>query len=289
MNNPSASFQRVCKLLNYIHSNIEQSLSLEELAEQSCWSRWQLQRVFQYETGLSVACYVREIKLSHAAEVLLTRTDRVIDIGLGLGFGSEISFSRAFKQHFGISPRAYRKQGQLFGVRKPLIPKFSSCSLSATSQLIEVKVESYPSFNCYGVTGKIRGILSSQPDFSYQVPQIWQKLYATFPEVAQYPLVGVIDVTSAHSDGSNLRYLAGSIEQTGVTEVMTVPFQTYAVIKHKGPVSGLAKTLEWFIFHWLPESDYRGVDGYELEHYPQGYQPEASDSEMEYWLPVSPA
>ncbi|MDE1093283.1 helix-turn-helix transcriptional regulator, partial [Klebsiella pneumoniae] len=77
------------------------------------------------ETGLSVAHYVREIKLSAAAESLLAGSERVIDIAIGLGFNSEMSFSRAFKQHFGVSPRSYRKQGKRYGLRKPLLTPIS--------------------------------------------------------------------------------------------------------------------------------------------------------------------
>ncbi|MCG6295747.1 GyrI-like domain-containing protein, partial [Vibrio vulnificus] len=65
-----------------------------------------------------------------------------------------------------------------------------------------------------------------------------------------------------------------------------VPAQTYAVVKHRGPIALLPQTLAWFIFDWLPQSNYRGVDGFELERYPDGYDGTALNAEMEYWLPV---
>ncbi|MCG6296505.1 GyrI-like domain-containing protein, partial [Vibrio vulnificus] len=48
----------------------------------------------------------------------------------------------------------------------------------------------------------------------------------------------------------------------------------------------LPKTLEWFIIHWLPNSGYRGIDGYELEVYPTDYHPNSLNAEMEYWVPI---
>lgn len=57
----SAHFTRIERVLDYIHGHLDQPLSLEQLAEQSCWSRWQLQRVFLHETGLTAAHYVREL------------------------------------------------------------------------------------------------------------------------------------------------------------------------------------------------------------------------------------
>ena len=72
-----AHLTRIERVLDYIHANLDQPLSLEALARQSCWSRWQLQRVFLHETGQTVAHYVRELKLSMAAEALLSTRLRV--------------------------------------------------------------------------------------------------------------------------------------------------------------------------------------------------------------------
>ncbi|WP_339388875.1 AraC family transcriptional regulator, partial [Vibrio caribbeanicus] len=92
------SFDRISKVLAFIHNNLDSSLSLNDIAKQSCWSRWQLQRVFQSQTGMSVANYTRELKLSVGAVWLLDTNKRVFDIAIEFGFSSEISFSRAFIQ-----------------------------------------------------------------------------------------------------------------------------------------------------------------------------------------------
>ncbi len=115
------SLNRIEKLLSYIHIHVDLPLTLDDLSKQSCWSRWQLQRVFQAKTGLNVAQYVREIKLSLAAEHLLTSRERMVDIAVEFGFNSEISFSRAFKQQFGLSPKSYRQQGIRRGIKIPLV------------------------------------------------------------------------------------------------------------------------------------------------------------------------
>ena len=38
----------------------------------------------------------------------------------------------------------------------------------------------------------------------------------------------------------------------------------------------------------LPESAYRGLDGFELERYAPGFDGQQPDATMEYWLPVAP-
>lgn len=296
----SNGFNRVSKLLSYIHSHLHLTLGLDELAQQSCWSRWQLQRVFQAETGLSVATYVRELKLSSAAEQLLDSSERVIDIALSLGFSSEISFSRSFKQKFGVSPRAYRKLGLRTGLRKPIAnPAERNAALDAS--FVEVRVESKPAFLLKGVHGEIHGLFSLTPDFQHKVPMLWRELESRVVNSSsvRLPTIGVIDVTHSHFDGSNIQYWAGVELGTepiypqlpslvsSQLDTLSVPSQTYAVLKHRGPVIELPKSLEWFMIHWLPNSSYRGVDGFELECYPAEYNPLSPDAVMEYWVPIA--
>ncbi|MFA0327080.1 helix-turn-helix domain-containing protein [Vibrio splendidus] len=299
MNTPA--FGRISRVLTYIHSNLSSSLSLEDIATQSCWSRWQLQRVFQAETGLTVANYVRELKLSQAAEELLDGKERVIDVALGLGFNSEISFSRSFKQMFGSSPSQYRKAGKRVGLRKPIqVSETASTSEKGALSFVEVRIDERESFLVKGMTSEISGLFSLTQDFAQKVPQLWSRLEGEveIPDDNVLQFIGVVDLTQSCFDGTNIHYWAGVELQEGISipqlpsiiserlEVLTVPKQTYAVVKHCGPIENLRHTLSWFVLNWMPSSGYRGVDGYELEVYPFAYQAHASDAEMEYWVPI---
>ncbi|NOH35680.1 AraC family transcriptional regulator [Vibrio chagasii] len=299
MNTPA--FDRISRVLAYIHANLSSTLSLEDIAKQSCWSRWQLQRVFQAETGLTVANYVRELKLSQAAEELLDTKERVIDIALELGFNSEISFSRSFKQMFGSSPSQYRKAGKRTGLRKPIqVSDMLSSADNGPLSFVEVRIEERESFLVKGITSEISGLFSLTQDFAQKVPQLWSRLEGevTLPDDNAYQFIGVVDLTQACFDGTNIHYWAGVelndeilIPQlpsiiSDKLEVLNIPKQTYAVVKHCGPIENLRHTLSWFVLNWLPSSGYRGVDGYELEVYPLGYQTHAADAVMEYWVPI---
>ncbi|MGY3901756.1 helix-turn-helix domain-containing protein [Aeromonas lusitana] len=280
-------FTRIERVLDYIHTHLDEPLSLEQLAEQSCWSRWQLQRVFQHETGLTVAHYVRELKLSQAAEALLSGRERVLDLALCYGFGSEVSFSRAFKQHFGCSPLAYRKRGQRLGLAMPLVR--AQTPQACASKWVQLRVESRPGFVLHGVRGEIRGLFAEEPDFHQTVPAIWRAAQAAGLPVTS-ELLGVVEVSAA---GEALPYWAGvaategAILPAGLAR-LAVPPQEYAVLTHVGPIHQLAETLNWFILHWLPGSHYRGLDGFELERYGPHFNGAQADARMEYWLPVAP-
>ncbi len=295
-NLPMPSLTRICQLLEYIHRNIQEPLSLELLAEKSCWSRWQLQRVFQHETGFTVASYIRQLKLSQAAQLLLNSRERIIDIALATGFNSEISFTRAFKQHFSVTPKVYRQKGALTGVLQPLVLVQSNHTISKRFKLKDVRIETLPTFNAFGVQGEINGLLSEQPDFAHVVPSLWQTLDDLGGFDKSCNNMGLIDVRASGGEGNNLHYWAMASGQRheddeiydfpeGFSHIQ-VPKQTYAVLKHEGPISDLSLSVEWFIFDWLPQSGYRGVDGIELERYPADFEPTAGDAVMEYWLPI---
>ncbi|WP_221073917.1 AraC family transcriptional regulator [Agarivorans aestuarii] len=285
MSRLSPQLNRINSLLAFIHQNIEQSMSVHDLAAQSCWSRWQLQRIFQELTNKNLAKYVREQKLSRAAEQLLDGKMRVTDIALQYGFNSEVSFSRAFKQHFGLAPGAYKRRGDCQGISAPMV--LMDNPRSQTQRMIEVRIESRPAFKVYGVAGQIDNLYTPQADFKLKVPSLWRSFHQLYPMQSE-GLTGVVDTLNIHASGK-LNYLAGSQQISDASEQLqcwNVPQQLYAIVSHTGLIQDLAATIDWFIHQWLPESEYQGVDGYELECYPENYQPQSPSATMEYFLPI---
>lgn len=281
----SRQLTRIGRVLHYIHNHLDHPLSVELLAAQSCWSRWQLQRVFLEETGLTVANYVRELKLSRAAEALIDGRERIVDLALRHGFTSEASFCRAFKQQFGCTPGRYRQRGLRVGLRAPLCPEGER---EAPDRLLPVRIESRPAFVLGGTHGQVRGLFASAPDFQQQVPALWQQLAEHYPPPlwGAQPRIGAVDVTSA-TEGV-VEYWAGLPQPLPGLATLSIPAQEYAVLTQQGDLRTLPDTLRWFIRHWLPGSRYRGLDGIELEIYPAGYRTDDPQARMEYWLPIAP-
>lgn len=316
----STQFTRIEKVLEFIHHHLFLPLSLDDIAKKSCWSRWQLQRVFTAKTGVNVAQYIRELKLSGAAESLLdSPTERVLDIALTFGFNSEISFSRSFKQFFGCSPREYRKRGIRTGLRQPItyiVPSGSHISSSPNVQALplgvdqhdftQIRIEHKPAFCLAGYRGEIGGLFSSQPDFQQLVPIIWHEFerlksqdaighaamdnrVSHSTKVNNTPVLryGVIDTLSLHDD--RLTYWASeecSDHLPANLKQLHIPDQQYVVLPHRGEIAQLKSKLEWLFSDWLPQSGYSGVDGFELEIYSANYQLNSPDAYMEYWLPI---
>jgi transcriptional regulator GlxA family with amidase domain len=67
-----------------------------------------LERAFRRDTGLSPAAYLRRLRLKHAADLILHSASRIDAVALACGFADASSFSRAFRQEFGQTPRQMR-------------------------------------------------------------------------------------------------------------------------------------------------------------------------------------
>ena len=65
-------------------------------------------------TGVSLSEYIRKRRLSKSFEELKTSNIKIIDLALKYQYESAISFSRAFKKLFGITPSECKKSTKSF-------------------------------------------------------------------------------------------------------------------------------------------------------------------------------
>jgi AraC-like DNA-binding protein len=95
-------------------------LTLPAIADQQVISVRTLRNLFIRHAGCSPGQYRQSWRMTMAAEWLRLTSRSISDIADQLGFSSVAIFSRAFHQHYGISPRAYRNGPSNYG-RTPKI------------------------------------------------------------------------------------------------------------------------------------------------------------------------
>ena len=101
--------RRVCLAMNYISMNLDTDLSLEEIAGAASFSMFHFHRIFKAVVGETVSEFIRRLRLELAANHLLSyRNDDITQIAMDCGFSSSQNFAKAFRQHFGMTPSAYR-------------------------------------------------------------------------------------------------------------------------------------------------------------------------------------
>jgi AraC family transcriptional regulator, transcriptional activator for feuABC-ybbA operon len=102
-----ATSLKVEKIIQYMHKNINNRVTLTELAEIVQLSPAYLSRAFKETTGYSVIEFFNKIKIDKAKELIIEGNKKVKEVAQTLGFTDEFYFSRIFKRIEGISPSEF--------------------------------------------------------------------------------------------------------------------------------------------------------------------------------------
>lgn len=100
--------QNTRKIIDYLCLNFTSDFSLDDLAAAMNLHKNYLCRLFRKETGQTILEYLTDVRLQHAKYLLGATQLPVTDICFLCGFGSYLSFSRAFKAATGISCSQWR-------------------------------------------------------------------------------------------------------------------------------------------------------------------------------------
>ena len=103
------------KLIKHINDNIEDpNLNVDHLADEMCLSTSQLNRKLQALINQAPGQMIRNIRLQKAADLIKQNVGNLAEICFQTGFNDQTYFSKAFKQQFGCSPSAYKKEQSNF-------------------------------------------------------------------------------------------------------------------------------------------------------------------------------
>lgn len=108
------AWEQIQGTVNYIEDHLGEEISVDGLAQIAGLSPFYFQRLFKYLVKKPPAEYVKLRRMAKAAEILPDRERRILDVALELGFTSHEHFTRSFKETFGVTPDAYRKNPQTF-------------------------------------------------------------------------------------------------------------------------------------------------------------------------------
>ncbi len=101
---------RINKVLDYIESNIETPITLEELADVANFSKFHFNRIFFALVGESPFQFIMRIRIEKAATLIaINKEDSITEIAYKCGFSDVSIFSRNFKKYFKVTASEYRK------------------------------------------------------------------------------------------------------------------------------------------------------------------------------------
>ena len=98
------------EILTYINTHRTEEISRKSIAKAVGISESTVSGVFANTLKMSLPEYLNSIRIGDAAKLLRETNLSVTEVVEISGFGSIRSFNRAFAEHFGVSPSAYRRK-----------------------------------------------------------------------------------------------------------------------------------------------------------------------------------
>lgn len=96
-------------LIEYIINHLGEPIDLVKLAEVCHFSPYHFHRITRALIGEPIWSYIVRIRLETAARLIRYTDLPVSDIAYKIGYDAPSSFSKAFKQQYGLSPVEYKK------------------------------------------------------------------------------------------------------------------------------------------------------------------------------------
>jgi len=99
---------RVNRAVDHIINNLGSPLPLQEVAKVARFSPYHFHRIFKGLVGETLNAFIKRVRLERAVYLLSHRKETSLtDIALACGFSSSSDFSRNFRSHYGVPPRAF--------------------------------------------------------------------------------------------------------------------------------------------------------------------------------------
>lgn len=102
------SHSKLMEIVSLMEANLEEPISLDELAIYVNMSRRQLERQFQKHLNCTPSRYYLKLRLVRARKLLTQTNMSITDIGIACGFVSTPHFSKCYREYFGTPPRNER-------------------------------------------------------------------------------------------------------------------------------------------------------------------------------------
>ncbi|MFF2480983.1 effector binding domain-containing protein [Paenibacillus sp. NPDC058071] len=287
------SLRLLRQAIDYVEEHLHTNIEIDDIAKAAMSSKYHFQRMFHTLTGFTVTEYIRNRRLTLAAEKLVGTDSKVIDIALEHGYESPEAFAKAFQRMHGITPIAAKKNN----VKLKAFPRIS----------FQIQIKGETEMNYRIVEAKASTVVGKdvfiEKDPFVEIPvfveRIWNDGTHDWINKAVGRPAGSL-LYGYHYDfneDGTRRYLMGMELSEGQNvpddlASISIPKQTYVVFEGREPFledqeseSEIAKVWRRIYSEWFPSSHFEQVEGPCVEKY---YWTDDSHTESicEVWIPV---
>lgn len=118
--NENQSDERIVKALDFIETNLSESIRLEDLADLMFLSPERARHLFAQQTGLPFSQYILWKRIKQVIVTVLRGEFSLTEAALEFGFSDQAHFCRTFKRMFGMSPKTHLKNSRFVQFLNPL-------------------------------------------------------------------------------------------------------------------------------------------------------------------------
>lgn len=263
----------------YIEENLTDDIDINKIAEKAYVSSFYFQKIFNVLCGFTVGEYIRNRRLSLAAQELCSTNIKVIDAALKYGYDSPDSFARAFTKFHGISPSAAKKPGCKLNSFAPLKIKLTL----EGSTMLEYKIVEKSQFTVMGKSRKFNTETSY-----HEIPIFWKEHMKSGQSKVVCGMYGIcMDI-----NGNNFDYLIADnyIPWNDIPEgyeTKVIPAGTWAIFPCHGALPKALQDVNSKIWsEWMPSCKaFKLAGNYNIEMYtPPCENPDNDYNEI--WIPV---
>ena len=264
-----------------IDRNLAEAGDLDWIAERCQASRFHLAHAFASATGIAVMTYVRQRRLTLAAQGLAAGAPDILNVALDAGYGSHEAFTRAFRTQFARTPEQVRADGCV-----PSTGMVDILSLNRRPAMTvkEPRIEDRPAMIFIGLTER------QMPD-PHRIGDQWRRFMERIGEIPEAMGAPVGVALELHEDGSVDYCTATPVARStrapkGLSEIRT-DARTYAIFTHEGHVADVGATYDQIWNHWIPKIGAAPAEAPWLEIHLPTFSPQTGMGGVEIWVPVS--
>jgi len=299
----------ITKVVEFIHSNLSENLTLSSLASIANYSPFHFQRLFLEQTGETPKQYIIRLRLEKTAHYLKIFPNLSIsELSADSGFSSLSTFSRAFSKYFGISPdelrkkpsmnvrkigKANRKKGKInLSFTNEFWPvDFSQAEMENWEEKVNIEVSKVAGFTIAFVSTCL-----DEPDAitnAFRVLHHWAAPRNFITSQTHY--IGVLLDIPFITSLDKCRYWAGISIPAGINtgkEISIAEMKSglHAAFTLKGNLHNTLKNLIIFNHGWMKEAGYviKELSGYEVYSENPAFKP-VEQIERRLFVPVKTA
>jgi AraC family transcriptional regulator len=297
---------RMHRVTQHIDQHLDQYLDLETLAEVAHFSPFHFHRLFSAWMGETLGAYLRRRRCEVAATRLLAQPKLgILQVALGVGFGSAEAFTHAFNARFGCSPTTWRLQQSAARLTKGNSDQASSNADQAPPG--QLRKNGSPTDTTVETLMKV-AIIDRKPTpiaylrhagpYGQPIGAFWQT--EVYPWMVTNGLIGQPRYGISHDDPAvtlptQCRYDAGceipaDFVVAGNAHRTVIPGGKYAALSFKGTVAGFEPAWDSLLRDWLPSSGLQLDSRPMFEYYPldSTYDPATGVLDCKLCVPVMP-